>query len=135
MKSIFLRRAKVILVECIICSLFVLLLYSPLFLRGEIGPGSYVLTWLLTHLGPLYIIVFLLLFESWRSDLSITIACLVWFGIAALLIASILSYLFRPITKVRWLNTLLFVITAIISFIGVALWFFIGFFSLMMGYT
>ena len=125
-KSSLLKRAKLIFIEYIICSLSVLLLFGPFILRGEVTLLIYVLCWFVAHLGPLYIVGLALFGEQtaavapWSTPLLM--ACMVWGGITVLLAAAILAYLIRP-------N----VVTGIISFLGIATWFFMGVAGILMG--
>jgi len=119
MRTAFLKKAKVVVIESIICSLLALSVLSLFSLRGGYSLFTSVFAWLLAHLGPLYPVV-LMLFDPW-SEMSV-IACLVWSGVAALLMAAILAYLIRPGP-----------FTAVVSFIGLAIWFCLGMGGVLIG--
>jgi len=116
-KPSMLKRAKVLFIEYIVCSLVTwgFLLASLVMSRADVGSLVWLAVgWLVPHLGP----IGLLLVMS-PPPLS---KWLWWAILVGTNIAFILAYLVRP-------N----IATAIISFLGIAIWFFFGFMAMMSG--
>ncbi len=122
-RNVVLKRGKVILIIYGICCIAVVSFLVPILSRGDYGLLNFLLAWLVVQLGPLYSVGLIVLHHS--SEMML-IDWLAWITAVVLPPAAILAYLFRPATKVHWLNSLLSVVTAVISFIGLVIWLLFG---------
>jgi len=121
MSSVLLKRARVIIVTSISCSVLLAFLFGLICLSGGYGVVSWVLAWLLVHLGPLYPFIVGLFSPGVEMPLTHLLCGIVFSGLVA---AGVAAYLIHPAV---W--------TRMVSIIAIILWFFCGFVSIIMGIT
>jgi len=120
-KHALLERARVIFVPYVACSAVLALFFGLICLYGGYGVVSFVLAWLLAHLGPLYPVVVNLFSHGVKVSLM---GLLTAIAFSSLVGAGALAYLIHPAVWTRW-----------ISVLAIMLWFFCGFVSIIMGIT
>ena len=121
MSSVLLKRARVVVVTSISCSLVMGFLFGLICLRGDYSATTWVLAWLLGHLGPLYPLVAELLTPGMCMSLTSWLVPLPFSGVVVI---GALAYLLHPAVWTRK-----------VSVGAIIFWFFCGFGSIIMGIT